>query len=414
MKLTDSLKTATLGLRHAKVRSVLTMLGIVIGIASVTLLMSVGRSAQEVIIGQVQDIGSNIIFIFPGATKGSRFSSPPSVQGVVIKTLLKGDVDAMKRELSVERVAPQAHGQARIVYENNDTLVTYIGTTGDFFPIRNFNAAQGVVFTNADNQSFTHTIVLGAVIAETLFENTDPIGKTVRLKNATFTVRGVLEKKGLGPMGVDNDTLVFIPLDVALKQLLGIDYYSVVTVQGKDDYAIEFVKERVTAVLRQNHKITDPDKDDFTIRTQEDALELLGSITSILTIFLTSIASISLIVGGIGIMNIMLVSVVERTREIGLRKAIGATNGDIMQQFLWEAIILTVLGGVVGIAVGFFFTVVLYIAVVNFAGIDWVFSFPPSAVGLAVFVSTVVGIAFGIYPARKAAMKNPIDALRYE
>lgn len=230
----------------------------------------------------------------------------------------------------------------------------------------------------------------------------------------TFRVIGILDKEGLGPGGIDQDNGIIIPITVAQKQLLGINYYAFITVQSKDVYSIDFAKERVSSVLRQNHKITDSAKDDFTIHTQQDALTLLGSITSIMTLFLTAIASISLVVGGIGIMNIMLVSVVERTKEIGLRKALGATNRDIMQQFLIESILLTFIGGVVGVLVGSFLTGVVYLVLVKFTTIAWVFSLPLKSVLLAVGVSTLTGLVFGIYPARQAARQDPIESLRYE
>ncbi len=414
MKLKDSIQTASRGLRHAKLRSVLTMLGIVIGIASVILLMSIGSSAQSLILDQVKGIGSNLIFVIPGATKGSRFSSPASVQGIIIKTLVKNDVDALRREAAIARVTAEVRGQAKIVYENNDASVTYEGTTGDFFLIRNFSTAKGLPFTNTDVDSFNHFAVLGPSIAQTLFGDVDPIGKFVRLHDVSFRVIGVLEKKGLGPFGIDQDNLVIIPLSVAQKQLLGIDYYNAITIQASDAYTIEFTKSRVTDVMRANHTITNPDKDDFTIRTQADALDLLGNITSILTLFLTAIAFISLVVGGIGIMNIMFVSVVERTREIGLRKAVGATNRDILEQFLWEAIILTFVGGLAGIFIGAFFTVLIYFVLTRFANIGWVFELPLPAILLAVAVSTITGLVFGIYPAYRASRLNPTEALRYE
>ncbi len=414
MRYQDAFKTATLGLRHAKIRSLLTMLGIVIGIASVILLMSIGRSAQHLILDQVQGIGSNLVFIIPGATRGSRFASPPSVQGVVIKTLVKSDLDALRREPTISKAAPEVRGQAKIVYENNDTTITFDGTTEEFFDIRNFGITRGSKFTNGDVDSFNRVAVLGPEIAATLFGSVDPVGRTVRLKDISFRVVGVLEKKGLGPFGVDQDNLVLIPISVAQKQLLGIDHYNVITVQASDAYNIGFTQSRVTSILRQNHRITDPEKDDFTIRTQEDALSLLGNITSILTVFLTSIAFISLVVGGIGIMNIMLVSVVERTREIGLRKAVGATNRDILEQFLFEAVILTFVGGVAGILLGSLLTVGLYFILVRVLPTGWAFALPPSAIGLALLVSSLTGIIFGIYPARQAAKKNPIEALRYE
>ena len=414
MRLTDALKTASRGLRHAKTRSALTMLGIVIGIASVILLMSIGRSAQKLILEQVQSIGSNLVFIVPGATRGSRFASPPSVQGVIIKTLVKRDLDAIRREPAIARAAPEVRGQAKIVFENNDTAVTYEGTTEEFFDIRNFGLTNGRRFTNADADSFNRVAVLGSEIARTLFGERDPVGKTVRMKDITFRVIGVLEEKGLGPFGVDQDALVIIPISIAQKQLLGIDHYNVITAEANADYTVDFAVGRVTNVLRQNHRVPDPDKDDFTIRTQADALSLLGNITSILTVFLTSIAFISLLVGGIGIMNIMLVSVVERTREIGLRKAVGATNRDILQQFLWEAVMLTFFGGMAGIVLGSLLTVGLSLVLVRLLPTGWVFALPPSAIGLAAGVATLIGLVFGIYPARQAAKKNPIEALRYE
>ncbi len=414
MKFKDALNTAVSGLRHARVRSLLTMLGIVIGVASVVLLMSIGKSAEKLILAEVQNIGSNLIFVVPGATRGSRFSSPLSVQGVIIKTLIERDADALRREPSIARVAPEVRGQAKVVFENNDTAVTFEGTTDDFFAIRNFKTERGSLFTRADHDSLNRVAVIGKEIAKALFGERDPVGKQIRLKHLTFRVVGVLEEKGIGPFGVDQDSLIIVPLSVAQKQLLGIDYYNVITAQADESYNIEFAKSRLTAVLRQNHRVTDPDKDDFTIRTQEDALSLLGNITSILTVFLTSIAFISLVVGGIGIMNIMLVSVVERTREIGLRKAVGATDFDVLKQFLFEAVLLTALGGAAGTLFGGLLTAGLYTVLINVLPTGWIFALPPQAILLALAVSTLTGLIFGIYPARQAAKKDPIEALRYE
>ncbi len=414
MRFSDAIRTAARGIRHARMRSFLTMLGIVIGIASVILLMSVGTSAQKLILNQVQSIGSNLVFIVPGATKGSRFASPPSVQGVIIKTLVKKDLDTLARESAIARLAPEVRGQGKIIFENNDATITYEGTTEEFFTVRNFGIAAGRSFTSADVDSFNRVAVLGSEISKTLFGERDPVGKTVRLKDITFRVIGVLEEKGLGPFGVDQDNLILVPISVAQKQLIGIDYYNVVTAQVREDYEVNFAVGRIASVLRANHRITDPAKDDFTIRTQEDAISLLGDITSIMTVFLTAIASISLVVGGIGIMNIMLVSVVERTREIGLRKAIGATNRDILGQFLWEALMLTSAGGLAGIALGSFITVGLYFVLSRVLPTGWTFALPLSAIGLAAGVSMLTGLIFGIYPARQAAKKNPIEALRYE
>jgi len=390
------------------------MLGIVIGIGSVILLMSIGTSAQMLIINQVQGIGSNLVFIIPGGSGKSKLASPASVQGIIIKTLVKEDLDAFKREPSIDYAVPAIRGQAKAVYGNNDTTVSYEGTLSEFFVMRNLKFAQGQAFTNSDVETGSKVAVLGSEISKTLFGDLNPIGKIIRLKDTSFRVVGVLVKEGVGPFGIDMDNWIGIPATVAQKQMLGIDYYNSITLQVNDKYDTEFAKSRITSVLRQDHHITDPDKDDFTIRTQEDALALLGSITSILKIFLAAIASISLVVGGIGIMNIMLVSVVERTKEIGLRKAVGATNKDIMSQFLWEAVMLTGLGGILGILGGAGVTGLVYLILKNFTDIGWVFALPISSILLAFGVSTLIGLAFGIYPARQAAKKSPIEALRYE
>lgn len=413
MRFADAARSSLSALRHARVRTFLTMLGIVIGIASVIILMAIGTSAQKLILNQVQGIGSNLVFIVPGGTQGSRFSSPASAQGIIIKTLVQQDVDRLKADPSIVRVAPQVNGQAKVVYGNNDTTASFTGTTGGFFVLRNFTMEKGFAFTDEDVTSFNRVAVLGPVIAKTLFGDIDPIGKNIRMRDISFRVTGVIDAKGVGPLGVDQDNLILIPVTVAQKQLLGIDYFNLITAEANAAYDSQYVQQRITTILRENHRIADPNKDDFTVRTQEDALALLGSITSVLKIFLTAIASISLIVGGIGIMNIMMVSVVERTREIGLRKAVGATKGDILTQFLLEAIALTFIGGLIGIAIGGAVTGASYFIISRLVD-GWVFSFPLSSVALAVGVSTVTGVVFGLYPARQAAEKNPIDALRYE
>ncbi len=396
-------------------RSVLTMLGIVIGIASVIALMSIGASAQNFILNQVQGIGSNLMFIIPGAPANGRFASPASAQGIVITTLQQRDVDSLKREPSISAAEPEVRGQGSAVYENNTVTVSYQGVDATYFPVRNFTTGKGAPFSQGDVESGNHVAVIGPDLAVTLFgKYVNPIGKTIRVANVSFRVVGVLEKGGTTTFGIDQGNLVVIPITVAQKQLLGIYYFNDIIVQAASEYDVNFVKTRVMSVLRQNHGITKADKDDFDIRTQEDAVAILGSITSALTLFLAAIASISLIVGGIGIMNIMLVSVTERTKEIGLRKAVGATNRDILQQFLIESVVLTFIGGVIGITFGVFIVGGIYLAIHAFTTIEWTFAFPLSAVLLSLFVSTLSGIVFGIYPARQASKKSPIEALRYE
>jgi len=415
MRLKDSILSAQTTLKHGKTRSLLTMLGIVIGISSVIILMSIGQSAQDYILGQVQGLGSNLVIVIPGGTNNGRLSSPAAAQGIIITSLKQIDVDALSRDPSIDAVTEEVRGQASVVFQDNDVTVSFEGVPANFFEVRNFEVAQGHAFTDDDVQSFNHVAVIGSELAKTLFgPNSNAIGQFIRVKNLSFRIVGVLAVKGTGAFGIDQDNLVIVPISVGQKQMLGTDYFTDIISQVNDNYTVEFAKSRVRSILEQNHGITDPNKDDFTIQTQQDVLSLLGNITNILTLFLTAIASISLIVGGIGIMNIMLVSVIERTREIGLRKAVGATDRDILQQFLIEAILLTFVGGVIGIAVGAFFVTAIWFILTHFTTIAWTFAFPISAVIIAVMVSSITGVAFGIYPARQAARKSPIEALRYE
>ncbi|MHB8913716.1 MAG: ABC transporter permease [Minisyncoccota bacterium] len=417
MLVRDAFKTATRSLAHGKMRSALTMLGIVIGISSVIVLMSIGQSAQDLILGQVQSVGSNLVVITPGAPSGSGFSPPASSQGIVITSLKQQDVDALSREPSIDFAVPEVRGQAEVVYGNTNKTVSYTGSTADVFVVTNLmKMSAGQTFSKSDVESGNHVVVIGPDLAKTLFgSHIDPINKNIRVKDVSFRVIGVLNKGGTGAFGVDIGNLVMMPITVAQKQLLGISYFNVIIVQANASYNVSFVKSRIAFILQQDHGITDPAKDDFNIQTQADILSILGTITSTFTLFLAAIASISLVVGGIGIMNIMLVSVTERTREIGLRKAVGATDTDILQQFLIESVLLTFAGGVIGILLGAAIVGLVYIGVATLnPGLGWVFAFPLSAVLLGLAVSGVAGIAFGIYPARQAGRKNPIDALRYE
>jgi putative ABC transport system permease protein len=309
---------------------------------------------------------------------------------------------------------PVVRGQARLVSDNKDVSVGWQASTAEFFTVNNLPIAQGHAFSAQDVESFNRVAVIGSTLAKDIFGDRSPIGKTIRVKGITFHVIGVLAPKGVGALGIDQDRTVIIPMSIGQKQMLGVDYYNSVAVQSNPEYTSSFVKARITTVLRQNHGITNPDKDDFIVRAQEDVLSILGNITTALTVFLTAIAAISLIVGGVGVMNIMFVSVIERTREIGLRKAIGATESDIMRQFLVEAVSLTSIGGLVGIIAGAALTALAYVAISQYGGVQWTFSLPWIAIVLAAGVSVLTGLVFGVYPARQAARKNPIDALRFE
>ena len=410
MLLRDAFKTATRSLAHRKMRSILTMLGIVIGIASVIIIMSLGASAKQYIVGQIQSMAPNMINVQPGAPVVG--GAPPSAMGLVIKTLVERDVEALKREPSITDVAPNVTGEARIIYENKNKSTIWIATTANIFKMMNLNFSSGNGFTTSDENAYRHVVVLGSKIADALFGDIEPVGKFVRFKDINFRVIGVLETKGAGIFSMDEYAMM--PLSVGQKQLRGIDYYQELNIQIDPAYDSDFVKTRIISILRTSHRITDPTKDDFMVTSMDEALSVLGNVMSIFTIFLSAIAAISLIVGGIGIMNIMLVSVTERTREIGLRKAVGATNVDILQQFLIESVLLTFVGGAIGIAVGAAVVGSSYFVLSTFFSFGWVFAFPISSVILGLLVSGIAGIAFGIYPARQAGRKNPIDALRYE
>jgi putative ABC transport system permease protein len=415
MRINDLIKSSQATLKHGKMRSLLTMLGIVIGISSVIVLMSIGASAQDYILGQVQGLGSNLIIVIPGGTNNGKFSSPASAQGIIITSLKQQDVNALQRDPSVAAVTEESRGQGTASFGDNSETITFDGVPANFFTVRNFVVANGYPFTDADVSSYNHVAVIGSSLADTLFgAGSDPVGQYIQVKNIQFRVVGVLEAKGTGAFGIDQDNIVLVPITVGQKQMLGTDYFTDMMVQANSNYNIDFAKARVQTILEQDHNITDPNKDDFTIETQQDVLSLLGNITNILTLFLAAIASISLIVGGIGIMNIMLVSVIERTKEIGLRKSVGATNNDILQQFLVESVMLTFIGGVIGIVFGGIVVGAAWLIITKIFAVVWTFEFPMSAILLAVAVSSITGIAFGIYPARQAARKSPIEALRYE
>jgi putative ABC transport system permease protein len=412
MQLNDAIAISVKTLRENRMRGFLTMLGIVIGIASTILLMSLGSSAQIFILDQIKGVGSDLVFVVPGTPSTAGVSS--SAFGIIIKTLVERDMQAIRREPSVLAAVPVVRGQGRLVFESKDKAVTWQASTDEFFTVNNLPLQSGRAFSAQDVESFNRVIVLGSKLATDLFGDREPTGRTVRLKNTTFHVIGVLAPKGVGALGIDQDRTAIIPMTVGQKQILGINYYHSAAIQANGAYASSFVKNRIANVLRQNHGITDPKKDDFMVRAQEDVLSVLGNITTALTLFLTAIAAISLIVGGVGVMNIMFVSVIERTREIGLRKAVGATERDIMRQFLVEAVSLTAIGGVIGILTGATLTVLAYLAITVYGGIAWTLSLPPVAIMLAVSVSVLTGLLFGVFPARQAARMNPIDALRYE
>jgi putative ABC transport system permease protein len=409
--ITQTFKTSYKALLLNKTRSFLTMLGIIIGIMAVIILISAGTGAQSLIINQIKGVGSNLIFVVPGGSTNSKFAPPAQVQGVVITSLTEQDIKSLQnKELvpDIQYVSPEVRGQFSVSFGSQDQQTQVAGEDENYPKVRSINLSEGDWFGKSAVDGFAQVAILGSKIKDDLFGNQDPIGQVIKIKQLSFRVVGVSEPKGLGPLGVDQDSQVIVPVTTAQKILLGVNHYSLIQIQVADESLIAQAQVEVADVLRSNHHITDPNKDDFTVRNQQDALSLLSTITGALTIFLGAIAGISLVVGGIGIMNIMLVSVTERTREIGLRKAIGARRRDILLQFLFEAIILTTFGGIIGVILG-------YAGSIGIAHLgNWDPQVPWYAVVLAVGVSALFGLGFGIYPANKASKLNPIEALRYE
>ena len=419
MKFTDSLKISFIALKTNKARSGLTVLGIVIGIASVIIMMSIGQGAQNLIMGQIASMGSNSIYIEPGSfdPQGGGSFMGSAIEEMTITTLKMRDLEAVRRDPLVDMAYPMAYGVARVVYRSGDEKITFIGITPEAYVIDDWYAVIGRNIDDEDVRGTARVATLGHKIANDLFKEEDPIGKTIRIKKTNFKVIGVMEERGM-EMFQTFDEYVYVPVTTAQKLLLGIDHLNAITVRAINEDVIDQLIENIRLTLRETHNIYNPEgdlsKDDFKVMSQIEATEMVGQVTGILTAFLSSVAAIALVVGGIGIMNIMLVSVTERTREIGLRKAVGARKKDILSQFLTEAVALTVFGGIIGLIIGASFSFIISLVLSKVLNTDWSFVLPLEAVILAVGVAAIVGIVFGIYPARKAARLSPIEALRHE
>ena len=422
----SEIKTTIKNLLSRKGRSFLTMLGIIIGVAGVIIIMSLGAGAQSLVLGQITKLGSNLIGVLPGKTNES--GPPASVFGVQIKTLTLRDVDAIKNKSNVPyavAVAATVRGSATIISGRESVDTNFTATDGTYPKVQNVEMEKGEFFSEEEANAGSNVIVLGYDVATSLFPNGGELGQIVKINipnnnpaantvvgSIPFRVIGVQKK--MGTVAFQNqDDQVFIPFSIGQRQLLGIDYVQFIRVKVNDAANVKITIEDITRTLRSQHRTTNPDDDDFDVRDLADAIKILTNITGTLSIFLSLMAGISLIVGGIGIMNIMLVTVSERTSEIGLRKAIGATNKNIRNQFLFEAIVLTLSGGLLGIIFGALISYLIALGA-RFAGYDWAFVISPIAIILAVFVSIITGVIFGLYPALKAAKLDPIVALRYE
>ena len=412
MRFINSLKISISGLRTNKSRSALTILGIVIGITAIILVMSVSQGATDLILAQVQGIGSRTITVEPG-----REPSGPSEFGEIFTTSLKErEVEAIKNPAlvrGVDGVTPTVIGSATILFRGETKNASILGTTPSILSIFEIHPGQGSFFTTTDVRSRASVAVIGSEVKKELFGPSDAVGETIKVGTRNFKVIGVFAQVGQkGFLNIDEQ--VMVPVSTAQQYLLGTSHYNFILVKAESEAVVPRVAHDIELTLRELHNITDPKKDDFHVTTQADIVERVGTITGILTALLVSVAAISLIVGGIGIMNIMLVSVAERTREIGLRKAVGATRKDILVQFLLESIMLTLVGGAVGIAFGAVLSFGISVALGRFLELAWSFSFPISAAILGFGVAAAVGLVFGIYPARQASLKSPIEALRYE
>jgi putative ABC transport system permease protein len=404
------IKLALKALFRNRGRSFLTMLGIIIGISSVIAIVALGQGAENLITGAVKKIGTDVITIIPGASDDK--GPPASAYGIVVTTLTIEDFEALEGLPHVKYIAASVNGNGDISHAHRSTNGNFKGVTASYQEVDNHQVIQGRFFTQNEIDAVANVAVIGDNIKTLLFPLSDPIGEKIKIKNETFKIIGILERKG-STLFENPDNQVLVPLTTAQKKLLGYNHLNQIRIKVDSEENIDITTTAVQNILRYKHEITNPDNDDFSVRPLSAALETFEAISGGIQVFLALIAAVSLIVGGIGIMNIMLMTVTERTREIGLRKAIGAKPRDIKNQFILESIVLTVMGGIIGIILGFIITAVVYYYAINF-GLDWKFTFPPSAAIAAVAVSIFIGLTFGVYPAKKAAKLNPIDALRYE
>jgi len=387
-----------------KMRSILTMLGIIIGVAAVIALVSIGNGVKQDIQNSISSLGSNLLMVMPGAPR------TPGVRPTAgsMKSLKVADYEAIAKLDGVKAVSPMTNGTYVVIYQNKNWTTSVSGVNANYLDVNNWTMKSGRFLSNKNIQTRERVAVIGKTVAKNLFGDEDPVGAEIRVKNIPFRVIGVLNSKGSGAMGNDQDDMVIIPYTTAMERVDGIDYLRMLYVVAKDENGIDRLQSDIENLLRVRHGIKDTNLDDFNIQNMNSIMETMEETTGTLTLFLGAVAAISLVVGGIGIMNIMLVSVTERTREIGIRKALGATYFVIVTQFLIEAVVISLMGGLIGIALGIGASKLISLA----SGMSTVISVPTIVISFA--FSMAIGLVFGIYPARKAAKLNPIDALHYE
>lgn len=398
-------------LRVNKMRSFLTMLGIIIGISSVILITSLVAGAESLIVNQIQGIGSNIIGVLPGASEED--GPPAAVFGVVITTLKEADVQAIKDQIPhISAGSAYLTSTEIITTGSQKTTVSVFGVDPDYPDISETSTDSGHFLTLEDKAAAARVAVLGSQAADDLFNGQNAIGQKIKIRQDQYTIIGTMKSQGtVGFQNVDN--AVFIPITTTQKRILGIDYIGFARFKVDSQDNIAETIGAIEELLRDRHDISNPKEDDFTVSSTDSALAVLGTVTGALNLFLVAIAGISLIVGGIGIMNIMLAAVTERIREIGLRKAVGATSANITTQFLIETVIITFLGAIIGMLIGIFFAFLVSLGVNSF-DYDWDFVITPTSIIISSLFALIIGLSFGVYPARKAAGYDPITALRYE
>jgi putative ABC transport system permease protein len=414
MKITYAFDLAFNGLLSKPSRTFLTLLGIAIGVAAVILITSLGNSTKELVLGEIRGLGADTFVVQAG---GEREGPNDFTETLLSDSIKTRDLEALEKRANaphITTVSPVVIVTGSVSYGNETARPEITGGNAAFFAeVYDAVPTKGVSFGEEEIKQRAFVAVIGAKVAEELFGNNDPIGEKITIKNQKFRVVGVMPKKG--QVGFINfDETIFIPYSTAQTYLLGINHFFQLIIQVDDPANLARTTRDVEATLRDVHRLEAGDANDFKIRTPEALMKQIGTILDVLTIFLSGVVAIALVVGGIGIMNMMLVSVTERTREIGLRKAVGATDGDILSQFLVEAILLTFFGGVVGVVSGGALAYGASVAISAFTSLKWTYTFPYSAALLALLFSVVIGLVFGLYPARKASKKSPMEALRYE